>query len=414
MDGTETVTQGSYTARLTDAEYVATTAKLERVNARAAKRGWTGGFTVTARRVTTTVINEFGFEVTASWWETTITGHAPSYQGWVFEAALDFDPEAGLITRPAPGVDRIDRDSIREGACDHCGITRDRRKIYLVRHTGTGETRQVGSTCIKDFLGWDGRVVFIPASDGAFSDGFGCGGEESGGEGTPAYATSTVLAAAWAATRAFGYHRSDGTDGTPTKTMVSIMLSPARRSAREREFAQRMRPYIDESYAQAAVISAYLASQAWPADSEYGINLKALLGTEHTEPRSLGLLVSAPSAWARAMEKETRRQALASEVANEHFGAVKERVTLTVRLRSIRYIEGEWGTTTLYTLITDAGHLVKYFASREILGHDATAGDSTVYMIKATIKGHDEYEGVKTTVITRAAVQATTTAQAAA
>jgi hypothetical protein len=103
------------------------------------------------------------------------------------------------------------------------------------------------------------------------------------------------------------------------------------------------------------------------------------------------------------MEREARRQALANEVANEFFGTPKERLDLTVRIRSIRQIDSQWGVTTLYTLITADGHLVKYFASRAQLGHTA---DDTEYRIKATIKGHDEFENVKYTVITRAKVAA--------
>jgi hypothetical protein len=249
-----------YTAKLTAAEYEMTAEKIRRINDRAAKRGWTGGFDLSMERLTETTKNEFGFEITATWCVTTIIGHAPSYGDWVFEAELTWDPEAGLITRPAPGVETIDRSGLREGACDHCGINRDRRKVYLVRHIVTGETRQVGSTCIKDFLGWDGRFVFIPAKNASFDDGFGCGGEGFGGQGEPFYSTDTILAVAWGAMRAYGYHRGDGTDGTPTRTIVSIVLSPNRRSQRELDMAAAIRPYADQSLEQAAIIKAFLLS----------------------------------------------------------------------------------------------------------------------------------------------------------
>src|SRR5690606_28010233 len=40
----------------------------------------------------------------------------------------------------------------REPACDHCGINRDRKQVYVLVND-EGRIVQVGSTCLKDFVG---------------------------------------------------------------------------------------------------------------------------------------------------------------------------------------------------------------------------------------------------------------------
>jgi hypothetical protein len=64
----------------------------------------------------------------------------------------------------------------------------------------------------------------------------------------------------------------------------------------------------------------------------------------------------------------------------------------------VRPIEGDYGTTYLYTLREDAtGNVFKWFASREALG-DATG---RTLQLQGTVKKHEEYNGLKSTVLTR-------------
>src|SRR5690606_9613232 len=37
--------------------------------------------------------------------------------------------------------------------CHHCNMKRSRNKTYLLKNTESGEVKQVGRTCLKDFLG---------------------------------------------------------------------------------------------------------------------------------------------------------------------------------------------------------------------------------------------------------------------
>src|SRR3546814_19459596 len=85
----------------------ATRAKVEKINARAAKKGLAGTLTMSVEEVEVTETNELT-KITETWTEykVEIQGNAPAYNGWEFIAKLDWDPNAGLIVRHLPGVDR--------------------------------------------------------------------------------------------------------------------------------------------------------------------------------------------------------------------------------------------------------------------------------------------------------------------
>lgn len=382
--------------RLTDAELAATIDKIDKINARAVARGFTGRLTVTHERVTVTSVNPVGFTVEEIVNDVTIDGTPPSYNGWTFIATLARDGEAGLIVRTAPGVDKVDRTGLREGWCDHCKLDRDRKETYLVRNAD-GRQCQVGSTCIKDFLGWAGRPVFLSAADvQAEVDTFlgACEYAER------RWSVDTILAVAWACVQAFGW--SPANSDRPTKYTVLDVLDP--HSDNARALARDLAPYVDQAAGQAAVIRGWLLSEEFTGDNDYVINLKAVAGAPSASPRNVGLLVSAPQTWARAQERELRRKQEAETLVNEFYGPLGAKIEVDVTVKSIRFVDNGYGTTTIYTMVSPDGYVFKWFASRSALG---TETDGTVYRIKGTIdkvKGHDEWQGRKSTRVTRAKV----------
>lgn len=387
--------------RLTPDELDATRDKIAKINERAQRRGFTGRLDVTAERVEVTTKDDLGFDVTEIFYDVAITGEAPRYVAadgstFTFAATLTWDPEAGLITRCAPGVTEISRDGLREGWCDHCKTDRARLNTYLVINNATGEHRQVGSTCIKDFLGWTAMPVFLDTDSVTDDVESTLGG---GGYAERRWTVDTALAVAWAAVQAYGFVPAGSYDGCPTKHVVAAALDP--RTPADRQLAEALRPYVADAAQQAKTIREWILSDAFGGSSEYVINMKAVIGADSVGARNLGLVASAPQAWARGMERDLIRRAQAAEIVNEHIGAPKDKITVTVTIKSIRYVENAYGTSTVYTLLTTDGHLLAWFATRSALG-DKT--DGTQYKITATIKGHEEYQGTKRTKITRAKV----------
>lgn len=390
-------------ATLTPAEYFLTVEKIAKINARAAKKGWTGRVTLDAIE-TTKVTNVEGFEVREQVWEVTLGGEAPSYNGWTFLATLDWDENAGLITRCAPGVEVVvERDSLVAGWCDHCKTSRARKATFLVLNQSTGEQVQVGSTCVKDFLGWTGSFTFLSEDEVEGEMGWG----SFGGSSDRNYSVETVLAVSWAAIKAYGWvPASAGDYKMTTKRAVLTFLNPSNRIDRrtgrleDAELVEAVGAHVDGSADAAAKARAYILSDDFSGDSEYVVNMKAVITAEFVSSRNIGLVASAPQALARFEEKTLARKAAAAGPQSEWFGTKGDKgVLFTGVIEGVKYIDSQWGSTVLYTFRNAEGTIAKWFASSEALGDTTVIG--TTVTIKGTIKDHDEFKGVKSTVLTR-------------
>jgi hypothetical protein len=376
--------------RLTPAEFTATQDKIAKLNARAVKRGWTGHLEITGENITVTEHGPSGLPISKVYVDATVTGDAPKYDGWTFLARLEW-ADGGMVAFTAPGIDSIDRDGLSEGTCDHCGINRYRKYTFLVRHDD-GRTMQVGSTCLKDFLGWDTSPVWI--SEPTDSDLFGDAGY---GHYSPSYTVESVLSAAWAAIQQFGYVPSQGY-GQPTKYTVADILDPY--DAKSRELATAIAPHVADAASMAHKIHEWILSDDFNGASDYVYNLKNIARSEYVESKFFGFLVSAPQAWAKAQERSLIRQRESAEMLNEWNGEIGDKLELSVTLKSIRYIDGPYGVTDLYTFAGTDHRVYKWFSSRMIF-NDVS---DDVVKIRGTVKKHESYQGNRATVLTRCKV----------
>ena len=99
--------------------------------------------------------------------EVTIAGPNPVLGGWEFVATLEHltddqgKPMNMLMVRPGFEGKLPERfHTVIASNCDHCHQTRNRTNTYVVRNVASGEWKQIGSSCIKDFCGGnDPRAV---------------------------------------------------------------------------------------------------------------------------------------------------------------------------------------------------------------------------------------------------------------
>lgn len=398
-----TVREIAMSARIDHFQLLATQEKLNKINARAERKGLAGTLSMSVEEVEVTETNELT-KITETWTEykVEITGNAPAYNGWEFIAKLDWDANAGLIVRSVPGVEGVNRDSVTEGWCDHCRTTRQRLVTYVVRNQESGEMLQVGSSCLKDFTGQYTTIAFPELSGDDDEE-----GSFFGGAGEREYNPLTVLAVAWACVKLEGF-KPASSYGSTTKGDVMTALSPSK-SKHDREWAAKIAPLADEAADKAAQLLAFILSDDFSGSSDYVLNMKAVAAGKMVSARNIGLLASAPQAWAKHLERTLIREREASVYAASEFigtapdkaaGVKGSRETLTVEIKAIKYLDSDYGSTTLYTMITEEGNVVKWFASNDTLGEEIGAR----YVIKGSVKAHKEWEGMKSTQLTRCAI----------
>src|SRR4051794_5489867 len=83
-----------------------------------------------------------------------LQGDTPRLEGWRI-AAVVRHREADAELRLVPGAPELPLSSAhwRAPSCDHCQVARNRKETFLLLHEGDWTIRQVGSSCLRDFLG---------------------------------------------------------------------------------------------------------------------------------------------------------------------------------------------------------------------------------------------------------------------
>lgn len=399
--------------RLFPSEYAATRAKAAKVNERAQRRGFTGRVDVTGDRVVVTnsgnpaPFPNLPLNAEVVLYETTISGEAPRYEGWEFLAALDSlattDDGAEWIVRCAPGVtdEAVDRTLLRPGACDHCNTQRpNRRKLYLVRRPGTGELRQVGATCIKDFLGWSVTPVFV-STDELLDD------EQTGTrQGPPAYTPRYIVAVAIAAVEAFGWVPRSRAMNDPraiatAERMTPFLVGPAsgRAGDADREVIARIESHMPAAESRVDEVISTVLDDFADATHGYQANLRAALVAEQIEIGQLGLTASTVAAYNRIISDQTQQAEKPATSEPEYLGAVGDKVEFTGTITTALTVDGYAPNTTQNLIvITTETALVKFYSSAAWT-YDVDVKD--VVTVAATIKKLDVWNDKKQTVVVR-------------
>jgi hypothetical protein len=312
--------------------------------------------------------------------------------------------------------------------CEHCNTRRPRKDTCLVLHESTGEFKQVGSSCLKDFLGHDSPAQIaamcgLIMSVGELDEEFGFNG--GGGSYYREYALAAVLAMAALFIRKEGRYVSNSEakaseeeaqwGGPPPVTSTSRMVSDAFESLdllriRRDEAAKKELDSITPSKEDEAAAN---AARAWVADemeakSNFDHNLKTAANFELVDRRSLGIACYILPAHQKYLAKEAARKLNEQYGESEHVGTVKKREVFTLTLTNLFDIEGMYGTTTIHKFRDLQGNVVTWFASNPYIVPDEDDSKDRMavgetYNIKATVKEHKEYKGTKETVISRAA-----------
>jgi len=370
---------------LTPAEYAATVAKVAAINKRAAKRGFTGRFEVSGTTVTRKAENGVGERVFV---EATLTGEPPCYDGWTFLAAIDAvvtDAGTEFLVRCAPGVDEslVDRSSLREGACDHCGTKRNRRRVMLVTD-GTTVT-QVGATCIKDFLGWETLPAFIDTE--SVREGFG-----GFGGATPSATVETVIAVAYAAVQRFGW--ASTYSNNPTRMVVSNVLFGGRKQ--DADLRAELAPFIEQAEEVAPAIIETVLAHVAESDDSFEANLAVILRAEYVPDNGYGILCAAIPVYDRLVGA---KKAEPEPVADAWIGTKGEKVAVTGRITTAMTVDGYvYGSTQRLIVIETPAGVVKTCTAAS-WAYDVNSGEEVT--VTGVVKDHDTYRDRKQTVLVR-------------
>lgn len=375
-------------------DLAATRDRLAQLTRRAARRGFTGGITLHAQPATRSHTGAGGIPVTLHGFDVTLTGTAPHYAGWRFLAAVDNVAGQALLRYP-PGADTtpIPNADIHAGRCDHCHTSRDRTKTMLVQHDDTGEIKQVGSSCLADFLGVSFTPVFLDAAEVTGQLGL-------GGPHTPhAWDLASVVAHSWAVIERYGWTSAAAAGGkrVATRDLVGKALVGGRDAEPLRA---DLAPLMGEALTHAHRIIADMPGLL-TEPSGYQANLRVLADAGVVTGKHLGLAASIVPFWQRAHTQPASPAEPAQQPPERrHVGTVGEKITLTGTLTTAMNL----GSYSYYgpdrqLLVLDCGDAIAKTITSAGWAADVHVGDTLT--VTGTVKAHDSYHDQPQTVLTR-------------
>lgn len=294
------------------------------------------------RRWEAEVTNDWGGKRIEEWVEILLVGETPKLEGgWEVVAAVEHTA-VGNIVRQAPKFQDEELGLHESDArCDHCGTIRS-RKLTVLLQAEDGSRKRVGSSCLKDFLGYALPSVWeVWASLDDIRSGL--EEEESGGFRTALPLADHVVLVAAAFTLRDGFAGS-GSD-FPTKIKVSHALFPKR--------PEDSIKVTDEAVELAKAALAWL--EETPADTDYQRNLKVAVRLGEVDYKRMGLVVSLPFAYLKAQDQIAVRERV-EEVQVSEVQVGKQRITGQVL--TVYWKDTEFGSRQVMTVLDSRGFKV--------------------------------------------------------
>ena len=331
--------------------------------------------------------------------------------GWRFAASLEYTDKGNIIS--GVGIEIPDRYYTCSPWCEHCKTRRDRKSSYIVYNEETGEFKQVGRGCLRDFTGGlSAEAVaqfeswFKEAEEASEFSGF-------GGWGSSYYNVKDFMVCVAETIRVFGYVKRDAVGMLATADLADILFrveNNMRCWGDSRAWREMYDDAVDRGFDTKRADSIELAGtvREWIGKSDrtdnYFHNLKVACALECCERSAVGLLASAFPAYNRELEYESERrerEAKEKEAAakSSWMGEVGDKVAFEIAdFRVISSWETQWGWTSVYKFVDTDGREATWKTSNYVDEH--CVGGT----IKGSVKELKEYRGIKQTELTRCKV----------
>lgn len=328
--------------------------------------------------------------------------------GWKFIAEVEHTEKGNIISK-ACDIEVPERYYTSDTVCEHCNSKRYRKNTFLVMNEETGEFKQVGKSCLKDFtrgMSAEGVAQYTALFEELIEGETPCGV----GYGERYYPVKEFLMYVAETIKHFGYVRTqDSGRSTRDRAFDYYMMEHGGRftekekqSLREEMQSVSFNAEGNTEFAEKALD--WLNSQN--VDSNYMHNLKTACSLEYTIYRNLGILASLYPTYNRELEYQAEKRQKELEQAKEqaseqnsiYIGSVGDRVEIDVySIKCVTSWETQYGVTLIYKIVDTNGNVYTWKTSKFI-------DEENVDMVKGTVKSHNEYRGIKQTEITRCKV----------
>lgn len=298
------------------------------------------------------------------------------------------------------GVDIKPRWMVCYPKCEHCKSNRNRKVTFIVEDYVTGEQKQIGKTCLKDYSGIDPEfAVAMRQLEDTFAE------EDFSKEDYPYFSkveqyveVETALAYALEVYKKQGYVRTSDTNSNKVNIDRLICISEEKP---KKEFVSKAKEIISE-------IKGFDSVTAYNNGFD---NIWSIVQNEFVKLSMTGYISYIPVSYERYINRKNKKQKqIESESNSEYIGVIGKRQLFNIKeTKILTSWRTEFGTTYLYKMKDENSNtiIVKTSSYLDVqVGNDFELFNSGV--IKATVKTHEERDGIKQTVIQRVKIESVT------
>lgn len=332
--------------------------------------------------------------------------------GWEFVASVEHTEAGNIFSKALTDVEIPEQYRNSNPICEHCNSNRMRKDTFIIRNAETGEFKQVGKSCLKDFTNgmsastavWFASLkdIFKEAEEAPVSCGY----------GKRYYSTREILQYTAETIRHFGYTKTDNGDSTRDRMERFMMVTNGQTRWMDDKVIEETKNLMtkvgfnpDSKEATEMVDNALNWILNQETSNDYMHNLKVACSLDDTHWGRFGLLVSLFPTFNRELEyqamKAEQERKSKQERKSEHQGQVGSK--LTIEVESVKCVtswdscfDGYHTTTTYIWKIVDLQGNVYTWKSSKWMDEE-----NPPKVIKGTVKEHKVFREVKQTELTR-------------
>lgn len=326
-----------------------------------------------------------------------ITGaETPQINGWAFMGTINHYSEAGNIINKIPSLVDLEipeRFRTTGQYCEHCNSSRRRNDTYILWNESTGEFKQIGKTCLKDFLGHNSPENIAKYAEYLFdmrsnADEF----ERIYSEGIPKHVKLVEwLTLSQAVIRNIGYISKAKAQEQMSLCTTDIVYDQMFHSDRMKE--RDIITANDEDMLLAEKVIAYI--KTIEPITDYEQNLKILVSSDVIALRVKGYATSMIPYYMKALDLIKEKEIV---IPSKHIGSVGDKIEVELTIEKVKVWENVFGVVKFHLMKDKEGNVFTWKTSSKTLTEGATV------KIKGTVKAHTEYKEVNQTELLRVKV----------
>lgn len=324
--------------------------------------------------------------------EVEIFGEIPRIDGWQLVARVEHNNDPAYpenVVAAAPDQTVPDYYRTAPSDCNHCNHRRYRSNTYVLVNP-EGELKQVGSSCLVDYIGkmTAKSLLYWYSFEKLIGD---CIAKENGMRTRWSYDAREVIAMSLGCIDKFGWVSRAMAEEQYVTSTASDVATQMNQIARG-NLPEKVKVYSAPWYEQAEAIMAWAASMD-DTDNEYLHKVKTICTCKVVPESLFNLAVSIPQAWRKAMDLLEKK---ATKKPSEWIGEVGKKISVTAKCTGIWSFSSYYGPVDIIKFITENGEIIIWKT-----GGITPIDTEKTYNIEGKVKEHGMFHEDKQTVVTR-------------